>query len=270
MNYIDHYNRLIKKARNREIIGYTEKHHIIPRCMNGSDDTSNIVRLTPEEHYVAHQLLIKIYPDNYKLINAAIRMLHHPNGKRNNKLYGWLKRKYQNLAKQRVGNKNGSYGKPWYYDPITKENGKFIPGHEPEGWIKGRTKQRLCKICNSPPATPSGKLCQKHLTKGPRKKEKIATISVQKTKKLLKFTECIDCDKSTNSKRAKRCLECRTNFRIKNSSHKCSKIKPEYTDNEKINALRMYNGHIRKALFSLGLNDSGAHYRIMKKLKELL
>lgn len=33
------------------------KHHIIPRHMGGSDDPSNLIELTPEEHAEAHRLL---------------------------------------------------------------------------------------------------------------------------------------------------------------------------------------------------------------------
>jgi len=59
MNYKKHYNILMDRAKNRELKGYTEKHHIVPKCVGGNDDASNIVVLTPEEHYVAHQLLLK-------------------------------------------------------------------------------------------------------------------------------------------------------------------------------------------------------------------
>jgi hypothetical protein len=94
MNYQLHYDRLIERAKNRILSGYCEKHHIIPVCMGGSDDKENLAKLTPEEHYLAHLLLIKIYPNNYKLIWAAARMISgNENTPRKNKMYGWLRKK---------------------------------------------------------------------------------------------------------------------------------------------------------------------------------
>jgi len=95
MNYHAHYDKLIDRARMRLIEDYTEKHHIIPRCLGGDDNPSNIVSLLPEEHYIAHQLLIKMHPGNSKLIYAAMMMtVNAPTMQRKNKLYGWLRREY--------------------------------------------------------------------------------------------------------------------------------------------------------------------------------
>jgi len=110
MNYIKHYDRLIDRARNRILDGYGENHHVIPKCMGGSNEDINIVRLTAEEHYIAHQLLVKMNPpdvtDPYngknplniihdKLVSAAVQMTRKSNSNKriNNKLYGWLKRR---------------------------------------------------------------------------------------------------------------------------------------------------------------------------------
>ena len=96
MNYKKHYDLLINRAKNRLLEGYTERHHIIPRCIGGSDDPNNLVDLTPEEHYVAHQLLVKIYPEEKGLLYAAHIMTRksYKNNYRNNKLYGWLRKKF--------------------------------------------------------------------------------------------------------------------------------------------------------------------------------
>lgn len=67
--------------------------------MGGSDDPTNLVALTPEEHYVAHLLLVKMNPGNSKLIFAANMMSN-----RSNKSYGWIKRKFSEAI--RIQNKN--------------------------------------------------------------------------------------------------------------------------------------------------------------------
>ncbi len=57
MDHHKAYERLYERAIDRELDEYTEVHHIVPRCIGGDNSKSNLVRLTPEEHFVAHQLL---------------------------------------------------------------------------------------------------------------------------------------------------------------------------------------------------------------------
>lgn len=95
MNYLAIYNSLIGRSIGRSIEGYTERHHIIPKCMGGSNDPTNIAVLTPEEHFLAHQLLVRIHPEVPSLIVAARIMTRSKDGRRvNNRLFGWLKRGY--------------------------------------------------------------------------------------------------------------------------------------------------------------------------------
>ena len=54
---------------------YYAWHHILPRCIGGSDDLDNQVLLKGREHYLAHYLLTKIYSDNLKLL-YAFKMMH--------------------------------------------------------------------------------------------------------------------------------------------------------------------------------------------------
>ena len=94
MNYKKHYDLLIERGKNRMIEGYVEKHHIIPRCMGGGDERENLVQLTPEEHYVAHQLLMRIYPSVTGLAYATQMMtIHHTESRTTNKLFGWIRKK---------------------------------------------------------------------------------------------------------------------------------------------------------------------------------
>ena len=58
MNYQRIHDAIIDRARNRTLIGYREKHHVIPRCIdNRSKETVN---LTAREHFIVHKLLCKI------------------------------------------------------------------------------------------------------------------------------------------------------------------------------------------------------------------
>ena len=62
MNYFLAYQQLIAKAKARVCPeGYVERHHILPRALGGTDDSSNLVALTAKEHFVAHVLLAKIH-----------------------------------------------------------------------------------------------------------------------------------------------------------------------------------------------------------------
>lgn len=104
MDYRKHYDVLIERARNRIISGYVEIHHVVPRCMGGGDERSNLVQLTPEEHFVAHQLLCKVHP-KVKGLAFALQLMtatdRHKNRARN-KLYGWIRRRYSLAQRGRI------------------------------------------------------------------------------------------------------------------------------------------------------------------------
>jgi hypothetical protein len=66
------YNNIIKRAQTKIIIGYVEKHHIIPKSLGGSNAKSNIVSLTAREHFICHMLLPKMVDgtQRQKMIHA--------------------------------------------------------------------------------------------------------------------------------------------------------------------------------------------------------
>lgn len=143
MNYSKIYDSLITKGRNRILLEYGEKHHIVPRCLNGSDDKSNLVILTPEEHYIAHQLLIRIHPNNFALVKAAAMMIV---GRPNNKLYGWLRKRFaiaQSISQ--TGSGNSQFGTRWIHNPLTLEEKKIKDDCKPNDWVYGRYKQEKIK-----------------------------------------------------------------------------------------------------------------------------
>lgn len=111
MDYTRHYNKLIERApKIRPTNYFTEGHHVVPRCIGGTDD-DGIAYLTPEEHYIAHLLLVKIYPNEPKLVYAANAMSTYKlNGRRlNNKSYGWLRKRHSKIVKEFLTGKPRSH-----------------------------------------------------------------------------------------------------------------------------------------------------------------
>jgi hypothetical protein len=71
MNYQKIYLSLIESTKNRERSrGYYETHHILPKCLGGSNDKSNLVCLTIREHFIAHKLLTRIHPNSLPIYRA--------------------------------------------------------------------------------------------------------------------------------------------------------------------------------------------------------
>lgn len=64
---------------------YCERHHIVPSAMGDGNQKSNIARLTPRRHFIAHWLLTKCTEgaDRKRMLHALGCMVRNPNGGRN-------------------------------------------------------------------------------------------------------------------------------------------------------------------------------------------
>lgn len=158
MDYQKHYQLLVTKARTRPVpAGYTEKHHVIPRCMGGLDAAENIAQLYPEEHFFAHVLLLKIYKNTehrYALAKAVPVMARGATtrwkGKRRRVLYGWLRREHAKaMSASQTGIGNSQARSRWICHLELKLNKKLpITAEIPNGWVLGRNIwKRLCPQC---------------------------------------------------------------------------------------------------------------------------
>jgi hypothetical protein len=90
MNYSIIYQNLIKRGQQRKSSDVEgERHHIVPRCMGGSDAKVNLVKLPYREHLFAHRLLCRIYPMHHGLAQAVARIQrkYKVTGKEQYKLY---------------------------------------------------------------------------------------------------------------------------------------------------------------------------------------
>jgi len=165
MNYKKIYDSIIEKRKNNPIINdYKETHHIVPRCLGGTDNKDNLITLTAREHFICHYLLTKIYPKEtfewYKMNNAFMMMKcnsYTQDRYYNSRLYEALKGDFSGLMSVlQKGKLNSQYGMMWIHNKNTKES-KKIPKENPipEGWEKGRRIKNFndkivsCKYCKT-------------------------------------------------------------------------------------------------------------------------
>jgi len=112
MNYQKIYENIITRGRARatsrkeanEILGgYCEQHHIVPKCMGGTDDLENLVYLSAREHFVVHLLLVKIY-SRYKGLLFAARLLSK--NSKTSKEYEWVKKQLNEYQRTQTSENN--------------------------------------------------------------------------------------------------------------------------------------------------------------------
>jgi hypothetical protein len=80
--YARWYDQIITRAKSRTLSDnlYTEKHHVIPKSIGGTNLKDNLVVLTAREHFICHWLLIKFTTGRFKLkMAAALSMMHRTN-----------------------------------------------------------------------------------------------------------------------------------------------------------------------------------------------
>jgi len=119
MNYQKIYDQIIDRAKQRKLEGYKEKHHIIPKCMGGSNEKENLAELTAREHFICHWLLYRIYPQNKKLVLAFWGMCNQKGPGRDyrvsSRAYEESKKVFSKIqSKKMLGSNNPQYNKsPW-------------------------------------------------------------------------------------------------------------------------------------------------------------
>ena len=82
--YTRWYYEIIEKAKIRICEDVTEKHHILPKSLGGSDTPENLVALTCKEHFICHWLLTKMTVSKEKVkMVFALRMMMNKSKKSN-------------------------------------------------------------------------------------------------------------------------------------------------------------------------------------------
>ena len=175
MNLLLIYNNICERGQKRLMDNsiYVEKHHIIPKCMGGTNEKSNLTILTAKEHFICHKILCNIYPENEKLKYAFWGMCNQrtkrnyivtsrdyeyaknicmeiwkrpkPLEQKNKTIKTKKERKIlrdlkgEKINKKENGELNHNYNKKWITNILTNES-KMILGEVPDGWKLGRVK----------------------------------------------------------------------------------------------------------------------------------
>lgn len=172
MNYQKHYDNLMKTRKAYCSFGnleYWEKHHIVPKCMNGSNDENNLVLLTAREHYIAHWLLWKIY--NNKLLAKAFFSMSMQKDKRR-----LSSKQFERIKKIESQRKTGL--------PLSEETKKKIAAFNIGKKRSVEAKKRMSEAAkNKPPVTEETKRKMSDSRKGKSRSEETKR-KISETKKL--------------------------------------------------------------------------------------
>lgn len=164
MNYRRHYISLMRKAKDRILDGYVEKHHIFPQSIFGKNKLT--VRLTAREHFIAHFLLWKYYKKKYGAEDnktfcmayalSGMMKKHNLEKRINSRLYEILRKesgkaisvKTKGVAKSETHRENIRLSKLGYKNPLYGKCGKDNPN-----FGRKRTeeiKRKISEIRRSP------------------------------------------------------------------------------------------------------------------------
>ena len=145
--YKDIYFSIIEKAKHKKIYEYGEKHHIIPKCLGGSNEKSNIVMLTAREHFLCHKLLVKFTESENKCkMSYALWRCANKGGIKTTLEYTHIRQAHAKMLALKMT------GKTWSWSQEAKDRLKEkrkIEPFEPHNKGKSRTQEEKNKISKS-------------------------------------------------------------------------------------------------------------------------
>jgi hypothetical protein len=155
------YYELINRAKSRNlnskkeailVLGYGERHHIIPKSISGDNSFANLVYLTPREHFICHLLLPKMLEGiSKRKMSLALTNFTNRSRHGSTEIYKFGSRTYQiikeNAARYMSVIQKGRPHPHQLGKPQTEENKRATsdansyPCISPDGTIYDSTKQ---------------------------------------------------------------------------------------------------------------------------------
>lgn len=141
--YTKIYYQIINRAKDRPRPDeYVEKHHIIPKCLGGTNESDNLAVLTAREHFVCHLLLTKMHDTNklkYALVMLTLRNQYHTSRYiLNSRQYEFVKRCNSKATTDRLTGATGhALGIRCYYNTVTGEEQYSRTPPSSLDWVAG-------------------------------------------------------------------------------------------------------------------------------------
>lgn len=188
--YTKWYYLIIENAKNKDIGGYTEKHHIVPKSLGGNNNKENLVSLTAKEHFICHLLLTKIVDNKnnkVKMVWALWRMCNGRNYKPTSRSYEAARKKF---IKSMTGHPN------WMKSQTDKTKEKISKTLKSKlaNLSEEEMKKRLLNSFHSPESWTEDR--KKNISKATTGKSKTKTEKFYRSKE------------KTRKQRTERMLEC--------------------------------------------------------------
>lgn len=217
-NLVDKFLSLEKKGLLKDV--YTEKHHILPKCLGGYNKKSNRVLLPAREHIMAHLLLHLAFPEDSKLTLAIDLMLFGKGtgGNKKTKLERRIASKKfstkvigiirESASKAKSGKNNGMFGRHHTDSAKAKmskiHKGKIISEEQKEYYRKLYTGRKVSEkvrkqISESNKGKKRGPLSEetkKKLSEALKKRKSKCTIVQDKEGRI--FNSIRECSKFYN------------------------------------------------------------------------
>lgn len=148
MKVYEEFIKNILETRGRFACGdeYHERHHIIPRCLGGSNEEENLIDLFAREHFEAHRLLALENPDNKSLAYAWTMMSWIKTDSQDRyqvtpEEYEDAKKRFSELSKLRKGIKIG---------PFSEEHKRKIGEAHKGKVVSEETRKKLSESHKNP------------------------------------------------------------------------------------------------------------------------
>jgi hypothetical protein len=112
-HHLNRYIRFIEQCQqnNKKSSIKTHRHHICPRAKDMFPEYEsfaknkwNMARLTPRQHFIAHIMLWKVYPNISSQFNAVWQMKHRNNEQMNSRLYESVLLEHSRVTSARLKN----------------------------------------------------------------------------------------------------------------------------------------------------------------------